>query len=69
MTDERLKTLLTGALPRADADGPAHDLWPAVASRCEATPRWSYLDLSLAAAVILVLVMFPEWIWLLVYHM
>jgi hypothetical protein len=69
MTDERLKDLLTAALPPAAVNGPARDLWPALAGRCEEPPRWTYLDLALAAAVVTVLALFPESLWLLAYHM
>lgn len=69
MTDERLKELLTAALPPVHADGPSVDLWQVIADRSEAPPRWSYLDLALAAAVVTVLALFPEGLWLLAYHM
>jgi hypothetical protein len=69
MTAERLKHHLRSAIPPADVDGPQRDVWPMLASRFESAPRWSYVDVSLAAAVVVVLVMFPEWIWLLAYHL
>ena len=69
MTDERLTELVRAALPPSRTDGPSHDAWPRVASRLERRPRWSYLDLGLAAAAAIVLAIFPEWIWLLAYHL
>jgi hypothetical protein len=69
MTDERLKNLLQSAVAPAAGERPERDLWPALAHRFERTPRWSYLDLGLAAAAAVVLAMFPEWLWLLSYHL
>jgi hypothetical protein len=66
MTDERLKELVRAAVPLAADDGPRRDLWPQVATRFDQSARWSYLDLGLAAAA---LVIFPEWFWLLAYHL
>ena len=69
MTDDRLTELLRAALPPAPDERPAHDLWPAVARRFDRTPRWSYVDLSLAAAAAIALAINPEWLWLLAYHL
>ena len=69
MTDERLQELLLTALkPSADA-APRRDLWPRMANRFEQAPRWSYLDLGLAAAVVAALAIYPEWLWALAYHL
>jgi hypothetical protein len=38
-------------------------------SRCRAPDRWSWLDVGLSAAVVLVLALFPDWLWLLAYHL
>ena len=69
MTDERLQELLRSALPPSTGESRARDLWPRMANRFERTPRWSYVDLSLAAAVIATLAIFPEWLWPLAYHL
>lgn len=71
MTDDRhrLEELLRAAMPAANDRGPARDLWPALADRVDEAPRWSYVDLSLAAAVVVALVTFPELIWLVAYHL
>ena len=69
MTDERLRELVRAALPPSRNDRPARDMWPRVASRLEERPRWSYLDLGLAAAAATVLAVFPDWFWLLAYHL
>ena len=50
-------------------ESPTRDLWPEMAQRFEHAPRWSYVDLSLAAAVIAALTVFPEWLWPLAYHL
>ena len=69
MTDERLKELLRGAISRPDAEEPQRDLWPQMAARLGESPRWSYIDLGLAAAAAVALAVFPEWLWLLAYHL
>ena len=69
MTDERLKELLRGAMPALYDDGSRSDPWPRMATRFEERPRWSYLDCGLAAAAVVALAAFPEWLWLLVYHL
>jgi hypothetical protein len=40
-----------------------------MSTRFEQAPRWSYLDLGLAAAAAVALAVFPEWLWLLAYHL
>ena len=64
----RLAELLRGALPPA-TDDPHRDVWPEVVERLERRSRWSLVDLGLAAAATLALLMNPEWIWLLAYHL
>jgi len=66
--DDRLRHLLRSALPPADRSS-SRDLWPLVVDRIEAPIGWSWLDLGLAAAVTLALLMFPDWLWLLAYHL
>ncbi len=67
--DDRLERLLQAALPPlADAPSPP-DLWPAVVGRCERRFAWTWLDLGLAALVAAVLLLFPDWLWLLAYHL
>ena len=69
MTDDTLQVLLKHALPPSAADGPWRDVWPDLVARIDAAPRWSLLDLSLAAAVAIALILFPEGFWLLAYHL
>lgn len=69
MTDERLKQLLRGALTEEAHENPSRDLWVCVSSRCDEPARWSYVDLGLVAAIGVVLALFPEWFWLLAYHL
>ena len=68
MTDDRLGTLLRGALPPTRPGASRRDLWPLVAKRLDERPRWSWIDSALSAAVTVSLLSFPEWLWLLVYH-
>ena len=67
--DERLQHLLRSTLAPASAAGPSCDLWPAIVRRSQAPARWSWLDVSLATAVVLVLLMFPHWFWIVAYHL
>ena len=69
MTDEHLKELLRTAMPPSADDMPRRDRWPPMATRFDARPRWSYLDLGLAAAAAVALTVFPDWLWLLAYHL
>jgi hypothetical protein len=69
MTDERLQELLLTAMSPSADEVPKRDLWPQMATRFEHAPRWSYVDLSLAAAVLAALAVFPEWLWPLAYHL
>ena len=68
-TDDRLEQLLRTALPPAPVPTPSRDLWPLVAYRIQAQPQWSWVDLGLAAVVAIVLMMFPEWLSILAYHL
>ena len=77
--DDRLHKLLRTALPGVSDEGPSRDLWPPVASRIDPyagrVPRsgpggvMSWFDLGVAAAVAVVLMLFPEWLFLLLYHL
>ena len=69
MTDERLRELLLTAMAPSGDSGPKRDLWPQMAGRFDEAPRWSYLDLGLAAIVAAALAIFPEWLWPLAYHL
>ena len=69
MTDEHLKDLLRSAMPPTEADVVAPDVWVELSGRFERTPRWSYVDLGLAGAVTIAFLIFPEWLWLLAYHL
>ena len=67
--DEHLERLLRSALRPTEASASSRDLWPRVVSRCQAPVAWSWLDAGLAAAVVIVLLLFPSWLWLLAYHL
>jgi len=67
--DERLGRLLRSALPPVATRGPSRDLWPVVVRRSRAPVAWSWVDVGLAAVVTIVLALFPNWLWLLAYHL
>lgn len=69
MTDERLAERLRAALPPTEDAAVRRDLWPSLVERLAQRPRWSLLDLALGAAAAVALAAFPEWLWMLVYHL
>ncbi|HVT19392.1 MAG TPA: hypothetical protein VHQ90_24845 [Thermoanaerobaculia bacterium] len=70
MTDDQsLRLLLRSALPPMTDLGPARDLWPSIVHRRPVPSGWPWLDLAVVAAVALGLALFPDWLWLLAYHL
>ena len=70
MTDEeRLQRLLRVALPASSDHGPARDLWPQVVARVQTRPAWTWVDMAVTAGVATALLLFPEWVFLLAYHL
>jgi hypothetical protein len=69
MTEELLKDLLRSALPPAAGQGPSRDLWPLVVNRIQARAGWAWFDISLAAGVAIMLLMFPKALFVLAYHL
>lgn len=67
--EDRLERLLRSALPPLTASGPSRDLWPLVVERNQAASAWSWIDVGLAAALVLVLLAFPRLLLVLVYHL
>jgi hypothetical protein len=67
--DDRLQHLLRSAFPRIAEHEPSRDLWPCVVNRMHAPMRRSWLDLSLVAVIASLLMMFPEWLLPLAYHL
>jgi hypothetical protein len=69
MTDDELEKYLREAL-RPTSDGPARrDLWAALMKRLEERPRWSLIDVGLGIAVAVVLLISPDRLWLIAYHL
>ena len=70
MTDsDRFEHRLRAVLPPTVAGDPDHNLWTRVVDRLDAPRQWSWVDLSLAAMVAIALLMFPEGLFLLAYHL
>jgi hypothetical protein len=67
--EDLLRHLLQSALPPTGAVMPSRDLWPDVARRSRRRTRWTSLDSSLAAIIVLALLLFPKWFWFLAYHL
>ena len=70
MTDEdRLKDLLRSSLPLTGSSEPSRDLWPLVKDHNRMRIEWSWIDINMGIAVIIVLLIFPNLLWLLAYHL
>jgi hypothetical protein len=69
MTDERLKDLLRSAVPPMAGQRPPRDLWPLVVNRIQARATWSWIDISLTAGVVIVLLIFPKALLQLSFHL
>lgn len=70
MTDDQpLRHLLQSALPPMTNLESARDLWPSIIHRRRVSSGWPWLDLGVAAAVALVLLLSPTLLWLLAYHL
>jgi hypothetical protein len=67
--DDRLEHLVRSAIPPVADAGPSRDLWPAIVNRSRAPVRWAWFDISVAALVVIALLMFPDRLWLLAYHL
>lgn len=67
--DERLAGLLRAVFRPVPASPPARDLWPLVVRRSQARVRWSWLDFGLVLVVAVALLLFPDWRWLVLYHL
>ena len=64
-----LRTLLQEALPPVEKRPVGRDLWGAVLTRRSPGFRWNWLDLGAAGAIAILLALFPELFWLLLYHL
>jgi hypothetical protein len=69
MDDNELKAALRSAFPPPPDPWPSRDLWPRVVDRIQSRPAPGWIDLALAALVAMVLVIFPEWLFVLAYHL
>jgi hypothetical protein len=69
ITDDQLSQWLRTAVPAVDQTTPSRDLWPAVVQRAGTRERLSTADLSIAAIVVIALLMFPKWLLFLAYHL
>ena len=66
---EELRHLLQQAMPPVEEQSPSHDLWPELLTRQPRSADWSWLDLGAAAAIVLLLALFPGVFWLLLYNL
>ena len=69
LTDRDLARSLRAALPLPDANRPPRDVWPSIVERTNHAARWSIVDWSAAAIIVVGLLLYPEWFWFLAYHL
>jgi len=67
--DDRFNHLFLSALPPAGPMAPSRDLWPLVVNRSQAPVKFSWLDVNVGIVVIGVLLMYPDFLWPLTYHL
>jgi hypothetical protein len=67
--DERLQQQLWSALPSSADRRGANDLWPSVVERLQQRPGWTWIDMAVAALVATALLLFPESVFVLSYHL
>ncbi len=67
--NEDLRTLLRQALPPVEERPPDRDLWPEVLNRRPPARDWSWFDVGAVAAVAMLLTLFPEYLWPLLFHL
>ena len=69
MTDDtRILALLRSSVPPVVPLEPSRDMWPRIVTRSRDRKQWSWVDLGLAAAIAIALVMRPDLLLLLAYH-
>ena len=66
---DRVEDLLRAAQPPVVTGEPGPDLWPRVVERLDTRPPMPWVDLGLLARVVMTLLMFPEGLFLLAYHL
>jgi hypothetical protein len=69
MDDNELTSMVRSAFPPTPDAGPSRDLWPRVVDRMRSRPEPDWIEIALAALVVLLLMIFPEWLSVLAYHL
>ncbi len=67
--DQRLQQLLRSALAASDVRRGTNDLWLSVVERMQQRPGWTWIDMAVAALVATAILMFPESVFVLSYHL
>lgn len=67
--DDRLLESLREARPPIGNEAARRDTWPLLSSRLDEGARWSLIDAALGAAATLAMLLFPEGLWLLAFHL
>jgi hypothetical protein len=69
MNDDELGKLLRTARPPTKHDPARGRLWLLLMERVNERPRWSLLDVGLGVAAAAALLLSPDGLWLLAYHL
>lgn len=69
MNDDRIAELLRETRPPVRDNVSRRDAWPMIVARLASELRWSVLDIGLGFAAAGALVLFPEWLVPLVFHL
>ncbi len=67
--DDRLRSLVRSALPRTSGGEPPRDLWPLVITRLQTPNGGSWWDVALAATTGALLLLLPDALFLIAYHL
>jgi hypothetical protein len=67
--DDPLRDLLRAVYPPTTGRDRSRDLWTSVVARIDTPVRPPRLDVALAMLIAALLIVFPEYVWLLAYHM
>jgi hypothetical protein len=67
--DEVLQAILRAALPPVAAAQPRADVWQRIVARTSARSTWTLADWSVAAVIVVALILFPNWFWFLACHL
>jgi hypothetical protein len=69
MSNEQLRRLLQSALPPPAPAAHPRNAWPMIAARLDSRPAWTMFDLALAGGIVIALLMVPQALFVLAWHL